>query len=89
VPGVRARPRAGEPRTRLKQASVFSPTRLAILRAVAAEPGASMSRVARAIERHPSVVSIDVHLLRQAGLIVLEKPRGKRSASLRLPGGAR
>lgn len=85
--GIRVRPMLDEPHTRLKQASIFSPTRLAILRAVAEEPGVSMSRVARRIGKHPSLVSTDARLLMEAGLVVLEKPHGKRSARLWLNGG--
>jgi DNA-binding IclR family transcriptional regulator len=62
-----------EPRTRLKLASLWSPTRLAMLDAVHANPGAWMTDVARAISRHPSVVWTSVHLLLRAGLIRRER----------------
>lgn len=76
---ARVRPRAGEPRTRLKQVSIFTPTRIAILDTVRAHPGCTMTEVARAIGRDESTVSTNARLLRQARLLIVER-MGKRSA---------
>lgn len=70
---ARLRPSPDEPRTRLKQASLWSPTRLSILEAVHAEPGLSVADVARRIERDPSTVWNHLHLLRAATLIRTER----------------
>lgn len=70
---ARVRPVAGEPRTRLKQASLWSPTRLAMLDAIRAHPGMCVSDVARATRRHPATMWTNVHLLVSAGLIRAER----------------
>lgn len=74
---ARIRPMPDEPRTRLKQASIWSPTRLAILDAVQAEPGLSASDAARRIGRDPSTIWNNVRLLTQAGVVRPER-EGRR-----------
>lgn len=74
---ARLRPTPDEPHTRLKQVSLFSPTRVAILDAVQAEPGLSASETARRIGRDPSTIWNNAHLLVQAGLIRIER-EGRR-----------
>lgn len=70
---ARLRPSPDEPRTRLKQVTLYSPTRVAILDAIAGAPGASASEVARRIGRDPSTIWNHVHVLAQAGLIRPER----------------
>lgn len=70
---ARLPPVADEPRTRLKQASLWSPTRLAILDAIHVEPGLCASEVARRIGRDPATVWTHLHLLRQAGLVTSDR----------------
>jgi predicted transcriptional regulator len=86
---ARVRPTDTEPVTRLKQASLWSPTRLAILAHVRAHPGVSYSDVARALGRHPSQIIADAHLLRQAGVLLVFRQRGRRAASLHVVGNRR
>lgn len=71
--GARFDPTLGEPRTRLKLVSLFTPTRVAMLEAIHAQPGLSASEVARAIGRHPATMWSNVHLLLQSGLVRAER----------------
>lgn len=70
---ARLRPLADEPHTRLKKASLFTPTRIAVLDAVTARPGASMTDIARIIGHHVSTIDTNARLLVQAGLIRTER----------------
>lgn len=76
---ARIRPTPDEPRTRLKQVSLFTPTRVGILDAIRAKPGCSMTDVARAIGRDESTVCTNIRYLREAGLVLVERD-GKRAA---------
>lgn len=76
---ARLRPTPDEPRTRLKQASLWSPTRLAILDVIRERPACSMTDVARAIGRDEATVSTNVRLLRDAGVIIVDR-NGRRMA---------
>lgn len=76
---ARLRPVDDEPHTRLKQVSLFTPTRLAILDAIRETPGISMTDVARRLGKHPSVVYEHLHYLRQARLVLSER-NGRRVA---------
>lgn len=71
--GARFDATAGEPRTRLKLVTLFTPTRLAMLEAIHARPGLSASEVARAIGRHPATMWSNVHLLLQSELVRSER----------------
>lgn len=70
---ARLRPQADEPQTRLKQVSLFTPTRVAVLDAVTARPGASLTDIARIIGRHVSTIDTNARLLVQAGLVRTER----------------
>lgn len=76
---ARQRPAAGEPVTKLKQVSLFTPQRIAILDAIRAAPGISLSDLSRRFKRDTSTIDGHLRHLKQAGLVVQERD-GKRVA---------
>lgn len=66
---ARIPPGPDEPTTRLRQVSLYTPLRLAILDELAATPGATASEVARRVGRHQATIFAHVHHLARGGLV--------------------
>ena len=69
VPVERPKPRRGEPKTRLKIVSLYTPLRLELLRLVRENPGISARRLAMLVGREQARVRDAMYRLREARLV--------------------
>ena len=75
-------------RVRLKQVPLLTRSRKRVLNVIAAEPGVTMSQIAREFGWHVSAIDYHVYLLRQAGFVVRRKGARGYSYALYLNGEA-
>ena len=75
-------------KVRLKQVPLLTISRKRVLNVIAAEPGVTMSQIAREFGWHVSAIDYHVYLLRQAGFVVRRKGARCNSKLLYLNGEA-
>lgn len=75
-------------KVRLKQAVLLTRSRKRVLNVIAAQPGITMSQLAREFGWHVSAIDYHLHFLRQAGFVVRRKDVRGYSYALYLNGDA-
>lgn len=79
---ARLRPMRGEPRTRLRQVTLFTPLRVAILDAIRGEPGTSAYAISKRLGRRDSRIRDNMRPLFQARLVYGVREPGRVSLYL-------